>query len=918
MTRFDIRQHVQFNAKGRAICPSCTLSKGSDHKNLNLAIVPDTDGAYKCHAGCTPDDIRSALGVSKDVIVPTALASHTPSKPVTVSPQQKKAAHETLMKSDGPAKKWLHDRGITDEMIARYELGITRSVLGKNKKSVPAIAIPFPNHDGTAYYQKKRVAPWLDPSEQPDGYQAWVQKGIPARTWFTWLPAEATETYLCEGEWDAMRLGWEMRKADKPIAVACFTCGCGTVPLPDQLDLLPGAVSIFYDRNDKPTKNGTIPGDDGARKVAAALSDPSGICKAARGKIALVPMPADCDVKGWDVSNALDQGYKIEDFIQAAGKAVAPQDIVKKPHNPLRDRLITNDELLARAPDYTEFLVPDLLTADELFVLAMPPRGGKSIFCMTLAKAVASGGKFLDRPVTQGSVLYVNLEDSETKVKRRQIAQGWGEGLPVYWLDKFKLSELDHLREIAEGIDDLRVIFLDTFSRIRDDGNKESSAELSRVLEPLQEMAKELGVCILFTHHMSKGVAEQGEDIFDLIRGSGAIRSTARGAIAMIPDNDCYRLIAENGYSDRADIKVRINPETLEWRLMGNWNPRIDRDMREQIIDHLNLMGEGTVSEIAAALNFNAGSVSTTLYRLQADDLVIKEGGRGNRPARYKRSANLCQQLDHVLAQPNVDGERATSLRQQKVLYGDFAKRSINSSGSINERDQEEKKEDLPSDNSSPQTGTSDVLVDSEQIDRSFLNKGNLLAQTANPDAVSLLGKKSSDLIDQNNLDRSKLAQTARIDQKSDLDTARVSDDVSDGLIDPEQIDRSFLKKGNLLAQGSNPYPASDTTPLPKKPLLAQIDANGESPESTGTRLESDLPIPLGRGKKRITLPLKLGDKVEIRSGQFTGKRVTVITLLPDGLIEVKNDRWQVSQKHERSNLLFLERPTATEEGSNE
>jgi len=232
-------------------------------------------------------------------------------------------------------------------------------------------------------------------------------------------------------------------------------------------------------------------------------------------------MPDGCDVKGWDVSDALNQGYAIDDFIRAAGAAVSYQPAIVKGRNPLRDRLITNDELLARAPDYTEFLVPDLLTADELFVLAMPPRGGKSIFCLTLAKAVATGGKFLDRPVTQGSVLYVNLEDSETKVKRRQIAQGWTEGLPVFWLDKFKLSELEHLREIALEIPDLRVVILDTFSRIRDDGNKESSAELSRVLEPLQEMAKELGVCILFTHHMSKGAAEEGEDVFDLIRGRG-------------------------------------------------------------------------------------------------------------------------------------------------------------------------------------------------------------------------------------------------------------------------------------------------------------------------------------------------------------------------------------------------------------
>ena len=301
------------------------------------------------------------------------------------------------------------------------------------------------------------------------------------------------------------------------------------------------------------------------------------------------------------------------------------------------------------------------------------------LFRSTLAKAVASGGNFLDRPVTQGSVLYVNLEDSPTKVKQRQVAQGWAEGLPVYWLEKFKLSELSDLKEITDEIPDLRLVVLDTFSRIRDDNTKESSAELGKTLEPLQEWAKERGICILITHHTGKVNNDHpSADPFDALRGSTSIRATCRGALVIIPGEGSYRLLAENGYADRLDVNIKINPETLEWKLIGNWTPRIDGDMKAQILDHLNLFGEATVSEVAASLNFNAASVSTIMSRLTRDGVTSKRGGLGRTPARYTRSSNLLKQLETQFEHPNPDSVSDTSLLKQKTLSMTSTEKVIN------------------------------------------------------------------------------------------------------------------------------------------------------------------------------------------------------------------------------------------------
>lgn len=643
---FKITDHVTFDAKGRGVCPSCTIAKGSGHRAKNLSLVGG-EGAYKCHRGCTPEEIRNALGQDKDRIIPTALTKAAPN--VTVTGDKILEAHTALLKNN-EAMGWLEDRGIDRAAVEHHNLGLTRSKQGE--KFIPAISIPIPADGKGNFYQKKRIAPWVPAEKRPKEWSAWSQYGIPPMVYFTQKPEGATRTYLCEGEWDAIRLAMEYR-ADKGTAIACFTCGAGNVPAQEQLDRLPGEVIIFYDLDE--------PGRKGAVKVQERMKD--------RAKIATLPGPENGKTpEGWDITDhlhdATNSKFAKQDINDAEAEATPWTD--PKRANPLRSRLQTNDEMIAGARDHVDWLVTDILTPDELFILGTPPRVGKSIFGLTLAKAVATGSPFLDRPVTQGSVLYINLEDSPTKVKQRQIAQGWADNLPVYWMDKFKLSELDDLRELADEIPDLRLVILDTFSRIRDDNQKESSAELGKILEPLQEWAKERGVCVLLMHHTGKVNSDHpSADPFDALRGSTSIRATCRGAMVIIPGESSYRLLAENGYADRLDVNIRIKPETLEWNLIGNWTPRIDGDMKAQILDHLNLVGEATVSEVAKVLNFNATSVSTIMSRLSRDGIVDKCGGKGRLPARYMRSSNLLKQLETQFEHPKPDSVKDTDLLKQ-------------------------------------------------------------------------------------------------------------------------------------------------------------------------------------------------------------------------------------------------------------
>ncbi|MEL6553585.1 MAG: bifunctional DNA primase/helicase [Cyanobacteria bacterium J06621_11] len=640
---FKITDHVEFNSSGRASCPSC--EQDGKGKKLNLALVPNTDGAYKCHRGCTAEDIRSALGIEKPKTIPTALQPKVPPKKVLVTPQKVKAAHTVLMESNGPAKQWLIDRGIDEGLMAQHRLGVVNVRVGKRR--CYGISIPMLDTGGTSYQLKKRVAPWDADITALDEYQAWKQYGVPKRVWFTYEPEEAMGTWLCEGEWDAMLLGKLAREANLSIAIACFTTGCSSVPPASELEKLLGTVTVFYDRNDTPLKNGDIPGDVGSYKAAIALRP--------RGRVAKVPMPDDCTVKGWDVSDAINNGCELDDFIHAANHAIAPPEKGNN-LNGLIKAMVWNDDLINNAPDYTEFLVPDLLTEDELFLLAAGPRTGKSLLAMTLAKAVATGGQFMGRPCTQGTVVYVKCEDSDTKIKERQQAQDWGEGLPVAWLNEFKLSQMQDLEALIAELDP-RLLVLDTLSRIKDSGISESSAEMSQLLEPLQQIANKYGCCVLLVHHTGKVSTDNANniDIFNTIRGSSAIRAVCRGSMILAAGERSYRLVVENGWG-KHDLKVVLDANTLTWRQIGEWRPPVNLTQQEQIVEALKKLDKASVEQLYEETGIPKKSLYEQLSRLVnseiAGEKVIKEGSR--RKYTYSLALfNTSQQLNSVLNSGN-------------------------------------------------------------------------------------------------------------------------------------------------------------------------------------------------------------------------------------------------------------------------
>jgi Protein of unknown function (DUF3987) len=296
---FDIRQQIQFDSSGRAPCPACAQDGKARQKNLSV----DSDtGAYRCWRGCPSEQIREAIGQPRPQSG-NGFSDRTAKKSTTVSKQAIAKAIGQLQASP-EALKWLQSRGFSQEMMAHYRIGLT---LWQNEH--PSISLHIPTNQEGKFYRKLRITPWVE-----HDLPKWSQYGVPTTIFRTYSPENSTATWFCEGEWDAMRLGWLARQQNANVTVCCSTTGCGAVPSIEQLNQLPGDVFIFFDRNDTPTQSGIIPGDEGAHKFAQALGD--------RARIAQCPMPDNCTINGWDISNAIDAGFSWIDFEQATQEAI--------------------------------------------------------------------------------------------------------------------------------------------------------------------------------------------------------------------------------------------------------------------------------------------------------------------------------------------------------------------------------------------------------------------------------------------------------------------------------------------------------------------------------------------------------------------------------------------------------------------
>jgi hypothetical protein len=217
-----------------------------------------------------------------------------------------------------------------------------------------------------------------------------------------------------------------------------------------------------------------------------------------------------------------------------------------------------------------EWLVKNLLGHGECSAIYGAPGSGKSALVEDLALHIAGGLTWHNRPVKQGSVVYVALE-RKLLVERRAIAfrECHGiEDLPfavVGGVYDFRLPQTaSAIAEIVKQVDEETgqkpaLIVIDTVSRALAGGDENSSKDMGALVNVTARLQEATKAHIQLVHHVPADGAER-------LRGHGALLGALDTTIAVEKISDGLRtakVIKANDSEEGEQISFKLESVTI-------------------------------------------------------------------------------------------------------------------------------------------------------------------------------------------------------------------------------------------------------------------------------------------------------------------------------------------------------------------
>jgi hypothetical protein len=273
-------------------------------------------------------------------------------------------------------------------------------------------------------------------------------------------------------------------------------------------------------------------------------------------------------------------------------------------------------------------------------IIAGPPKLGKSVFCLNVAVSVSQGSKALSYfDVEQGAVLYLALEDSERRIKKRlEKLLGKPKDLSSYLEVVTRWPRLNEggLEAIQEWIlrhgDYARLIIVDTFKRIRPlKGSHHKNASTYDMdyddVVPLTDLTIECGVALNLVAHTRKAEAE---DVLAMISGSYGLSGAADGALILARKrNSKTATLSVIGRDvEEQELALEFNPDFFMWSALGKSSEVVMRNERIDIIELLKNSDEPlSPGDISGILDKTPGATRKLLWTMKSQG-QIKDFGR--------------------------------------------------------------------------------------------------------------------------------------------------------------------------------------------------------------------------------------------------------------------------------------------------
>jgi hypothetical protein len=236
----------------------------------------------------------------------------------------------------------------------------------------------------------------------------------------------------------------------------------------------------------------------------------------------------------------------------------------------------------------------------------------------------------MGRPVEEGDVLYLALEDTFSRLKGR--IDSINEGIPrrlnlVTRWPRLHEGGLGLLRDWLEDDDNTepRLVVIDTLGLLRKQSRTGSPTydEDYSSLTGLKGLADEFGVAIVVIHHNRKAKAD---DPLEELSGTTGVSGAPDMILGLSRGTSASEGILYGRGRDVPELNkaLRFNQDNFRWEVIGDAEAHVKSEARRQILDVFRPDEIMSRREIIDAAGLPEGTVGSGLPRLITSGHIIR------------------------------------------------------------------------------------------------------------------------------------------------------------------------------------------------------------------------------------------------------------------------------------------------------
>ena len=234
----------------------------------------------------------------------------------------------------------------------------------------------------------------------------------------------------------------------------------------------------------------------------------------------------------------------------------------------------TVPDLLPEEREPPGFLIEGFLPVGLTF-LSGAPKTRKSFLALQMAIAVATGMPFLGFETKKCDVAYFDLEGSKSRIfsRSQQMCDAFPKNIFVTHniVNYIANGLVEDIRRLHQETPSIQFIIIDTYSRARGtthcNGANAYDADVA-LLAPMQQMALEEKIAVLFVHHDKKG-ANLASDSLERLSGTMGISGSADCVMTLISEGKRFNGHALLEYNPRdakgGELILAFDSHRLEW-----------------------------------------------------------------------------------------------------------------------------------------------------------------------------------------------------------------------------------------------------------------------------------------------------------------------------------------------------------------